>query len=92
MVGTDRMARRWRAAGMGIAGILALPPATMAQSAGPGAVVILSPLKVEGVETSADEARRRLEAVAGGIAVIDGDDLLGSSASRDCYRFVLAAH
>lgn len=62
---------------MGIAGILALPPATMAQSAGPGAVVILSPLKVEGVETSADEARRRLEAVAGGIAVIDGDDLLG---------------
>lgn len=68
-------------AGLALAslGAAASPPAH-AQSAAPGAAVVLSPVMVEGQADSAEAtARRRLEAIPGGTALVAEEDLAGKA-------------
>lgn len=52
----------------------------MAQSATPGSVILLDPVTVEGVkESPEDAARRRLDAIPGGTALVTSDDLEGKA-------------
>ncbi len=56
---------------------LALPLTAHAQSAAPGASVILEPIDIDGRLDPEDTARRRLQALPGGTSVITEDDLIG---------------
>ncbi len=59
------------------AAALLLPLTAYAQSAAPGASVILDPIDVDGQLTPEDVARRRLQALPGGTSVIADHDLSG---------------
>ncbi|WP_374467637.1 TonB-dependent receptor family protein [Ferrovibrio sp.] len=52
----------------------------LAQSATPGSVIVLDPVTIEGKKEKPDDAaRRRLEAIPGGTALVTSDDLEGKA-------------
>lgn len=67
-------------AGLALASLAAGPGAAHAQSAAPGAAVVLDAVTVEGRTDSAEAtARRRLEAIPGGTALVADEDLTGKA-------------
>lgn len=67
-------------AGLALASLAAGPGAAHAQSAAPGAAVVLDAVTVEGRTDSAEAtARRRLEAIPGGTALVADEDLAGKA-------------
>ncbi|MBP2229498.1 iron complex outermembrane receptor protein [Azospirillum agricola] len=76
-----------KAAGTALAGlaaaaslaVLAPPQAAHAQSAAPGAAVVLAPVTVEGRASAEAVARKRLEAIPGGTGLVVEEDLAGKA-------------
>lgn len=67
-------------AGLTVATLAAVAPhPARAQSAAPGAAVVLDPITVEGQAGAEAAARRRLEAMPGGTALVVEEDLAGKT-------------
>jgi len=77
---TAALRTRHALAGLTAASVVALAAAAAhAQSAAPGAAVVLDAVTVEGAARAGDTARKRLEAIPGGTALVAEEDQAGKA-------------